>query len=332
MNHDQLFKLMMHLLLKDFFEVFFPEWAGRFLFGQAEWLEQEIFPEPPRGEKLVVDMLVRLPTVPADPPRENEPRDSLALLLIEAENSTGLADFRERMYNYTVSVAKKYDLDVLPVAIFLKLRLDGRGTDVVERRFWERRILTFEYDYVALPGLRAEDYAGHPNPLAVAWSTVMTMERDRRASAAVAAMDAVVASDATVEKKHALLGFIQSYAPLEDDQRRDLNELLTDPKHERVMAMGKTWFQEGLEKGLEMGKTWFQEGMEKGLEIGQTRLQEGIEQERLRLVLDLCQSKFAQLSPENTRRKLEQLSMAQLKELSVKLLVAQTPQEVGLAE
>ncbi len=313
---------MMHLLLKDFFEVFFPEWAGRFLFEQAEWLEQEIFPEPPRGEKLVVDMLVRLPTVPADPPRDNEPRDSLALLLIEAENSTGLADFRERMYNYTVSVAKKYELDVLPVAIFLKLRLDGRGTDVVERRFWERRILTFEYDYVALPGLRADDYAGHPNPLAVAWSTVMTMERDRRAAAAVAAMDAVVASDATVEKKHALLGFIQSYAPLEDDQRRDLNELLTDPKHERVMAMGKTWFQEGMEKGLESG-------IAQGIERGE---KQGIAKGRRELLMRLCLKKFDQLRPENVLRKLEVMDPAQMDELGAKLLSANSPQELGLAD
>jgi len=309
-DHDQLFKLVMHAHLKDFFEVFFPAWADRFHFDQAEWLEQEVFPAPPRGEKFVVDMLVRLPTVPADPPRDHEPRDSLALIIIEAENSTGLADFRERMYNYTVSVGKKFGLDVLLIAIFLKLRLDGRGTDVVERRFWERRILTFEYDYVALPGLRADDYATRPNPLAVALSTLMHMERDRRVAAAVAALDAVAECEIPVGNKYTLMDFIQSYAPLETEQRRDLNAMLNNSKHEPVLTIGTSWFQQGVE-----------EGREQGIELG-----------RLRVVLEQCQFKFSHLSPEAIRQKLERLSMAQLKELSLKLLVAQTPQEVGLAD
>ncbi len=54
--------------------------------------------------------------------------------------------------------------------------------------------------------------------------------------------------------------------------------------------------------------------------------------ERFHLVFDQCRFKFAQVPPLVLRHKLEQLSMAQLKELSVRLLVAQTPQEVGLAD
>jgi hypothetical protein len=37
MDHDQFFKLMMRLFLRDFFEVFYPEWLGRLRFEEAEW-------------------------------------------------------------------------------------------------------------------------------------------------------------------------------------------------------------------------------------------------------------------------------------------------------
>ena len=318
MDHDQFFKLMMRLFLRDFFEVFYPEWLGRFRFEEAEWIEQEIFPNPPRGEKLVVDILVKMPIIPSDPPRENEPRESVTLILIEAEGSTRLADFRPRIYDYTRSVSDKTGLDVLPIAIFLSLRLDGRSTDFYERHFWERRILTFEYDYVALPGLRAEDYAHHPNPLAAAWSTLMMMERDRRALAAVEAMDNVVASTMDVRKKHVLMDFIQTYAPLEEDQRRDLNELLVDPKRENNMTFRKTMTQEAWEAGQAKG---IEQGIEKGIERGQREL-----------LLRLCQKRFKNFPIASIRNQIETMSVSELEEFEERLLNAQSPEELGLID
>jgi hypothetical protein len=188
--------------------------------------------------------------------------------------------------------------------------MEGRNTDVFELWFWERRILTFEYDYVALPGLRAEDYARHPNPLAAAWSTLMNMERDRRALAAVEAMEVVDASPLDVERKHLLLDFIQSYAPLEDDQKRDLNELLTDPKRERTLTMRKLWSQEVREKAME----------------------EGIEKGEREFFLRLCLKKFDQLPPDELRRKLERMNLSQIDELGTKLLTANSHEELGLAD
>ncbi|WP_020470233.1 RpnC/YadD family protein [Zavarzinella formosa] len=318
MDHDQFFKKLMHLFLRDFFEIFFPAWVNRFRFDQVEWVEQEIFPDPPRGEKLVVDVLAKLPVIPADPPRENEPRESVALVLIETEGSTRLADFRQRMYDYTTGAGDKLGLDVLPVAIFLNLRMEGRNTDVFERWFWERRILTFEYDYVALPGLRAEDYAHHPNPLAAAWSTLMNMERDRRALAAVEAMDVIAASPLDIERKHLLLDFIQSYAPLEETQKRDLNELLIDPKRERTLAMKRLWSEEMKEEGVQQG---MQQGMQQGTLLTQRRIAER-----------LCRTKFPELPDDKLQNRLGRLSGEELEQLTVRILSATTAAEIGFDE
>ena len=125
-------------------------------------------------------------------------------------------------------------------------------------------------------------------------------------------MDAVVASSLEIEQKHVLIDFIQSYAPLEESQRRDLNELLVDPKRENTMNFRKTMMQEAMEQGLEKGLS---QGQEKG---------------RRDLLVQLCQEKFKQLSPEELHRRIDSMNPTQLGELGRKLLAAQNPRELGL--
>ncbi len=48
-DHDQRFKSLLKAFFAEFFQVFFPEWADRFDFSRVEWLEQEVFTDPPRG-------------------------------------------------------------------------------------------------------------------------------------------------------------------------------------------------------------------------------------------------------------------------------------------
>ena len=129
-------------------------------------------------------------------------------------------------------------------------------------------------------------------------------------------MDAVVASSLEIEQKHLLIDFIQSYAPLEESQRRDLNELLVDPKRENTMNFRKTMMQEAMELGLSQG---LEKGLSQGLEKGQRDL-----------LVQLCQEKFKQLSPEELHRRIDSMNLTQLGELGRKLLTAQTPNDLGL--
>src|SRR3954449_12568942 len=65
---DQRFKLLLKAFFAEFFRVFFPEWADRFDFSRVEWLEQEVFADPPRGERRSLDLIARLPLLPGVPP------------------------------------------------------------------------------------------------------------------------------------------------------------------------------------------------------------------------------------------------------------------------
>jgi len=306
MDQDQFFKHLMHLFLREFFDLFFPQWLDRFDFSRVEWLDQEIFPDPPRGEKRVVDVLAKLPTIPADPPRPHEPRNSVALIHIECESGDHISEFRERMYDYYHDFMKRSGMDVLPIAIFL----NGQGIDSYQRRVWERKPLQFEYDYVGLPALNGERYLHGCNLLGVAWSCVMHMARDKRPEAAAEAMTMIEASDLTAEQKMALMDFIQGYSDMDESQHRDLLQLLKDPKRERAMHFRKTWSQEARDEGRQEGRL------------------EG----RLGIVKQLVCAKFPQLSEETIKNRLENLPPERLDEIGVQLLTATSPKELGFEE
>jgi hypothetical protein len=92
-----------------------------------------------------------------------------------------IAAFRPRMFEYYVQLRRETGLPVLPIALFLRVGLQGKGWDTYEERFWEQRVVCFEYTYVGLPGLEAEQYATGEDLLAVALSALMRQPAERRA-------------------------------------------------------------------------------------------------------------------------------------------------------
>jgi hypothetical protein len=51
LDHDQRFKALLHEFFAEFFQLFFSEWAGRFDFEAVEWLDKEVFLDPPQGQR-----------------------------------------------------------------------------------------------------------------------------------------------------------------------------------------------------------------------------------------------------------------------------------------
>ena len=63
-DHDQRFKALLKEFFAEFFQVFFPAWADRFDFARVDWLEQEVFTDPPRGSAAASTWS---PACPCDP-------------------------------------------------------------------------------------------------------------------------------------------------------------------------------------------------------------------------------------------------------------------------
>ena len=61
-DHDQRFKTLLKELLPEFFALFFEEWAERFDFSSVEWLDKEVLPDPPEGQRRVLDLVAKLRT------------------------------------------------------------------------------------------------------------------------------------------------------------------------------------------------------------------------------------------------------------------------------
>ena len=306
-DHDQRFKELIKEFLAEFFLLFFAAWYERFDFSQVEWLEQELHLDPPQGQKEAIDLLARIGIRPGVEPRPNEPRQQTVLIHIEVEWPDGIEAFRRRMYEYYRDLSRKYpDLDILPIALYLRVGLDGRGIDVYERYFWERRPLRFEYDYVGLPALPAEEYLRGRNLLGVSWSALMRMPRERRAQAAVEALERIVASTEHPWRKLMLAECVQGYAPLDESQRIELTSLLQEPQREGVRQMFKTSSQEGEERGEKKG--------------------------RQEMLLRLLQRRFSiPLSPE-IKQRITALSTEALDDLAENLFTTKSLKELGLED
>ena len=144
------------MLLKEFFEqflrCFFPAWAARFDFTELTWLDKEVFLAPPQGEKRHLDLVARLRIRADAPPPEPGMTELVALVHVEVESRESVQPLRPRMFQYYVQLRRDSGLAVLPIGLFLRVGLDGIGWDAYEERFWEHRLLRFEYAYFGAAG------------------------------------------------------------------------------------------------------------------------------------------------------------------------------------
>src|SRR5713101_3453276 len=122
MDHDQRFKHLLREFFREFMELFFPAQAARLDFTAVEWLDKELFTDPPQGEKKVLDLVAK---VPAKPP--GDVGEQIILIHVEVESEDCTTSLDERFPEYFWHLRRKYGAAVLPVAVFLKVGLDGLG-------------------------------------------------------------------------------------------------------------------------------------------------------------------------------------------------------------
>ena len=269
-----------------------------------EWLDAEVFPDPPQGERRYLDLVAHLPTrqvVPAVRPGEKD--TWVALLHVEIEWPDAVAPLRPRMFDYYRMLRSRHGQPVLPIGMYLHVGLDGVGWDVFEEFFWERRLVHFEYPYVGLPALDAERYVEGDNWLGVALSALMRIPEERRAWLKAEALRRLVASPLNDVRRFLLCEVVQAYLPLEGPQLEEFNHLLMTEEYMAVLPTQRTWFEEGLEKGLEQGQR--------------------------RTLRRQLEKRFGPLGP-RTLARLESLSAERVEELCLGVLDARSLDELGL--
>jgi hypothetical protein len=166
MDHDQRFKALIREFFVAFLELFFAVWARRLDLAAVEWLDKEIFPDPPEGSRHVLDLVARLPLVPPSS-GEQTPVPALLLVHIEIESPDRTTELKPRLPYYFHYLRDKYQLPVLPIVLYLKVAMEGIGTDTVVEKVLDLEVNRFTYLYVGLPGLDGIQYVQGDNWLGV---------------------------------------------------------------------------------------------------------------------------------------------------------------------
>jgi hypothetical protein len=309
-DHDQRMKVLLREFFEEFIRLFFPQWAERFDFGTVTWLDKEIFPDPPRGERTAADLVARL-TTRAVPPRLEAPEDWLALVHIELESADKAAPLRRRMFHYYSPLSRDYNLPVLPLAVYMRVGLEGLGWDVYEESFWGQPILRLTYPYVGLPALDAEQYVRQDNWLGVALSALMRVTPERRLELGQEAWRRLIQCPENAYRRYLLCECLDAYLPQNDDQRRNFEQtILTDPDP-GVRTMSMTIFEK-----------FRQEGRAEGIAEGSVKGQRDS-------LLVLLETRFGPLTPE-TKGQIERLTPDRIREVLVAQIRAQSLNDLNL--
>jgi hypothetical protein len=307
-DHDQRFKSLIKEFFADFLRLFFHDWVDRFDCERVEWLEKELFSEPPEGSRRILDLVAKLPMRQAVDTEPKELADALlALVHIEIESPDRAARLRPRMVDAYLQLRRQHRLPVLPIALYLKVGLKGLGVDRYEERFGELRTLSFRYLYVGLPALDAVEYVQGENWLGVALAALMKVSPDRTAWLAAEALRRIVGAPLSEQQRFLLGDCVQAYLRLEKTQRQEFERLIALPQYEGVKAMNATWYDRGLEKGLEKGRA---EGRRAALR-------------------ELLEQRFGPLPP-RVKDRLQRVQEKRLVQLTGAVLRAKSLKELGL--
>lgn len=253
MDHDQRFKTLLKRFLADFFHLFFPEWAVRFDFASVEWLDTEVFPDPPEGSRRILDLVALLNTA-GDGGSQSDCGDTvqrwLSLVHIEIESSDSLPSFRKRMHWYYANLRQRHDEPIPPVAVLLNVGLDGVGPDAYVETHGSLEVLRFQYLCVGLPKLDAIEYVKRPEPLAAALAALMRPPAGKKSELKAIALQKISSAMLTDFDRYLLAECVDKYLGLNADEEAAYQTLLQEPNFREARAMAITTFEKGEEQGL----------------------------------------------------------------------------------
>lgn len=305
MDHDQRFKTLLKRFLGDFFRLFFPEWGAKFDFSSVEWLDTEVFPDPPDGSRRVLDLVALLKTVDAeaDGPRPQSAERWLSLVHIEVESSDTVQTFRKRMHWYYANLRQRHDEPILPVAVFLHVGLDGIGYDAYVEAHGTLEVLRFQYLYVGLPRLEAVEYVQRAEPLAAALAALMKPPPGQKPQLKAHAWQRIAAAELTEFDRFLLSDCVDAYLGLDAAEEASFQSILQQPGFDEVRVMATTTFEKGLEQGLEQG---IEQGIEQGEANGVRRARRFVLRRRFGALPQEFDARLEALSEDELMQLLEQ--------------------------
>lgn len=292
-DHDQLFKVLIKAFIRRLFEQFWPDYAALFDFERGEWLEQEVFPDPPKGVRRKLDLVGKFPLLATlETHLGAQTPEMLVVIHIEVESRDSVEPLRQRMLQYFSHLRQKYSEPILPIAIYLRVGLDGVGADSYVERFGAFEVLRYNYFYVGLPAIDGVKTLTTKSAFAAALSALMKIPHDARPEHKAEALRQVAESGENEYRKYLLAECIETYLPLASDEETRFQQLVSTEKYREVKTMTTTLFERARTEGMALGiKQGRQQGIEEGREEGQRKL-----------VVSAIEDRFGALTDELSQR------------------------------
>jgi predicted transposase/invertase (TIGR01784 family) len=322
MNHDELFKEMLHQFLSEFVHLFLPQEAAQLDFSTARFLEQETFTDFPDGELRRADVVVEIRTTGGE--------TELLLLHIEVQ-SQRRSTVPKRMWEYYHLLRQRHGCKVYPIVLYLAPGSGGITTEQYQETVLGRVVETFTYRVVGLPDLSAVDYEDSTSPLAIALSALMRSSEPDKVERKVRSLTtmAQTAAEALSESHQLLLAtIIDRYLPLSETEQATFQQRIRaqNPQENRVMSIYDIIREDALKQGIEKG---IEQGIEQGIEKG---IAQGLLAGEKRVLLRQLQAKFGVLPGAVTARINGLTVTEEIEILSDRILTANSLDEMGLTD
>lgn len=297
--HDTLWKSLLQAFFASFLRLLAPELAP----GRIVFLDKEVFPHGPKGERREADLVARIAS-------------SGGSLLVHVEvESRHDKKILHRLEQYYHLLQGRYGEPVY--SILLTLQGGPKGIRQLTREesvAGQPRL--FGYTSVGLSGLAAEALLASPEPIAWAFAALAPCRGMRKAARKLECLTRIAQAELQEHETYLLVNAVKTYLQLSEEQQAIFETLKLRQEDRTVQKIEMTWMDQMREEGRLRGR--------------EERREEDFSAGALHLLKHLLSQRFGELSA-GTLAKVEKIrSLSRLTLLAEKTLSARSLEEMGL--
>lgn len=277
-NHDQLFKQLIHTFFEEFLEAFFPDVHKLVDFQHLKPISEEVHTDLHHGDTRRLDIVI-----------ETKLKDQDALIIIHVEPQSYIqADFHERMYHYFSMLYNKYRKPIIPIAVFSYENI-RQEPDTFHITFPFFHVLTFNFLKLELKQMNWRDFIKTSNPAVAALLSKMGYSDKEKTEVKFEFLRMMSRMEINPAKMRFINGFFERYLTLDEKEEATVMERIKNsPDMEKIMELPISYEEKGKEIGKEIGKR----------EVALSMLKEGSSFEFIKKVTSLSFHEIELLSQE----------------------------------
>jgi len=291
-DHDGLFKEMLHQCFELFLRLFYPQQASQLDFSEFTFLEQERLTDYPSGEHRYVDTLVEMRTL-----------DGKRIWIHIESQSSRKSGFPLRMFRYFSQLRLRENVLIWQIVLYMPGGGDGSGFESYTEALFGETFLTFRYWCISLGDLEVEKYLATENPVAYGLAPLMKRGDISNPRLKARYLKGIAMSNITQVQAALLAHFVETYLPLTQAEQEEFEQLI-QREEVNVMQFITSWERKG-------------------------RAEEAL-QSRREVLLYQLNEKFGTLSPTISQQVQTIASVEELDRLLRKLIHANSFAEIGL--